>query len=61
MLVLSRKVSERIVINKDIVITVIDIERGKVRLGIDAPREVSIFRAELLERKTGDDAPITSE
>lgn len=61
MLVLSRKISERIVINKDIVITVIDIERGKCRIGIDAPREVSIFRAELLERKTGDDTPITSE
>ena len=44
MLVLSRKRSEKIHIGKDIVITVIDLDRGKVRLGIECPREVPIFR-----------------
>lgn len=48
MLVLSRKEGEEIVIGKDIVITVVDIEHGKVRLGISAPRDVPIFRKELL-------------
>jgi carbon storage regulator len=47
-LVLSRKEGEEIVIGKDIVITVVDIEHGKVRLGISAPRDVPIFRKELL-------------
>jgi carbon storage regulator len=48
MLVLTRKLGEKIVIGDNIVITVTDIDRGKIRLGIDAPREVSIVRSELL-------------
>ena len=48
MLVLSRKLGEKIVIGENICITVIDIDRGKIRLGIEAPREVPIFRKELL-------------
>jgi carbon storage regulator len=48
MLVLSRKLGERIIINDNICITVVDIDRGKIRLGIEAPREVPIFRQELL-------------
>ena len=49
MLVLSRKYGEKIVINDNIVLTVLEIERGKVRLGIDAPRDIPVFRSELLE------------
>jgi carbon storage regulator len=48
MLVLSRKLSERIRIGQDIWITVIEIDRHKIRLGIEAPRETAIFREELL-------------
>jgi carbon storage regulator len=48
MLVLSRKLGEKIYINDNICITVVDIDRGKIRLGIDAPRDVPIFRQELL-------------
>ena len=48
MLVLSRKLGEKIQIGEDICITVVDIDRGKIRLGIEAPREVPIFRKELL-------------
>ena len=50
MLVLSRKIGERIVIGENIVITVVDIDRGKIRLGIEAPRDVPIYREELLPR-----------
>ncbi len=39
MLVLSRQVDEKIIIGDSIVITVVEIRRGLVRLGIDAPRE----------------------
>lgn len=49
MLVLSRKLGEEILIGDDIRITVVDIDRGKIRIGITAPLEVKIYRAELLE------------
>jgi len=48
MLVLSRKLGEKIVINDNITITVIDIDRGKIRLGIEAPRNIPVYRQELL-------------
>jgi carbon storage regulator len=48
MLVLSRKLGEKIYIADNIVITVVDIQGGKVRLGIEAPRDVPIYRQELL-------------
>jgi carbon storage regulator len=47
MLVLSRKKNESIVVAGDIVITVIEIRGDKVRLGIEAPREVPIHRSEV--------------
>ncbi len=49
MLVLSRKKDESIVINDNIVITVVEIRGDKVRLGIQAPREVPIHRQEIFE------------
>lgn len=59
MLVLSRKLGEKIYISDNICITVVDIDRGKIRLGIEAPRDVPIFRQELLGEKK--DAPVTAE
>jgi carbon storage regulator len=56
MLVLSRKLGEKIYISENICITVVDIDRGKIRLGIEAPRDVPIFRQELLQAK-GKEAP----
>ena len=47
MLVLSRKLGERIYINDNIVISIVEIDRGKVRLGIEAPKDVEILREEL--------------
>jgi len=47
MLVLSRKKSESIMINDDITITIVEIRGDKVRLGFDAPEEVSIHRREV--------------
>ena len=48
MLVLSRKLGEKIYISDNICITVVDIDRGKIRLGIEAPRDIPIFRQELV-------------
>ena len=53
MLVLSRKLGEKIFIGDNICITVVDIDRGKIRLGIEAPRDVPIYRQELLPLKGG--------
>lgn len=47
MLVLSRKAGESIVIDGRIVVKVLDVGRGRVQLGIDAPREISVERSEL--------------
>lgn len=47
MLVLTRKKDERIIIGDKIKITVVEIENGRVKLGIDAPDEIEIVREEL--------------
>ncbi len=52
MLILSRKAEESIVINDNITVKIVSIEKGVVKLGIDAPKEVSILRSELTEAVT---------
>lgn len=54
MLVLSRKKNERIVIDDRIVLVVVEIRGDKVRLGFDAPRDVTIDRQEVHEAKRRD-------
>ena len=49
MLVLARKTDESIVIGDNIVVKIISVENGIVKLGIDAPKEISIIRNELIE------------
>ena len=49
MLVLSRKENQQIVIDKDIVVTVVQIRGNKVRLGISAPKDVPVHREEVHE------------
>ncbi len=64
MLVLSRKKNESIVIHDDIVITIVEIRGDKVRLGIQAPREVPVHRSEVHaaiqhEQQQNGEAPVT--
>ena len=49
MLVLSRQRDESIMIGDDVKITIVDVRGDKVRLGIEAPREVSAHRTEVYE------------
>lgn len=60
MLVLSRKKNESIVINNDIVITVVEIRGDKVRLGIVAPRDVAVHREEVYEAIHGTKPQVTT-
>jgi len=50
MLILSRKVSESIIIDGVIKVKVLGIQGGQVKIGIDAPKEVEVHREEVLER-----------
>jgi carbon storage regulator len=51
MLVLNRKIGERILIGDDIVVTVVKVQGKQVRIGIEAPLSVSIRRQELLPQQ----------
>jgi carbon storage regulator len=61
MLVLSRKKNESIVINNDITIVVVEIRGDKVRLGVEAPKEVPVHRREVYDAihrsDAGDESP----
>ena len=48
MLVLSRKLGETIVIGENIVLTIVAIKGNQIRVGVEAPRSVSVWRGELL-------------
>ncbi len=56
MLVLSRRLSQQVLIQSDISITVVKIDRNHVRLGITAPPGVAIVREELLTRRRDTDS-----
>ena len=49
MLVLKRKAGESIIVADNIEIKIIEVEEGRIKIGIDAPKEVSIIRKEVLE------------
>lgn len=50
MLVLTRKVGEKILVGDDVVVSVVEVNRGSVRLGVEAPQTLSILRFEVYER-----------
>ena len=50
MLVLSRKLNQSIVIGDDVRIVVVSVDRDQVKLGVEAPREVSVHRSEVYEQ-----------
>jgi len=58
MLVLSRKKNESIVIDDRVVITVVEVRGDKVRLGIQAPREIPVHRSEVLAAIQNEEATV---
>ena len=59
MLVLSRKVGQRIVLSGGVVLTVLDTHRSQIRLGVEAPPDVSVWREEIIgtDRRSGGPSP----
>jgi len=49
MLILSRKVNEKVVIGDDISVSIIEIRGDQVRIGIDAPKKIKVFRQEVFD------------
>jgi len=50
MLILTRRISESVIIGDDVKITVLGVKGSQVRLGIDAPKSISVHREEIYER-----------
>lgn len=50
MLIITRDIHQSLIINRNIIIRVLDVQRRQVRLGIEAPRELEIHRREILDR-----------
>ncbi|QDV50816.1 carbon storage regulator [Gimesia fumaroli] len=55
MLVLSRKLNESIHVGDQVVIRIIQMRGGKVRVGIEAPREIQVIRSELRDQPTDEE------
>ena len=62
MLVLSRKLGQRFQVGQDVRITIVKIDRNSVRVGIEAPGDVTVYREEILEtRQESADKPCRSD
>ncbi|MDT8311904.1 MAG: carbon storage regulator CsrA [Methylophaga sp.] len=55
MLILTRRVGEKLIINDDIVIEVVGLKGNQVSVGIDAPKSVSVHREEIYDRIQAED------
>ena len=50
MLIVTRRVGERLIIGDELTVTILSIKGNQIRIGIDAPREVEVHRQEIYER-----------
>ncbi|MDR1174775.1 MAG: carbon storage regulator CsrA [Treponema sp.] len=67
MLILSRKINEKIIIGDDISVSIIEIRGDQVRIGVDAPKTVKVFRQEVFDaikaenKAAADSSPVFPE
>ena len=55
MLILTRRVGETLMIGDDVAVTVLGVKGNQVRIGVKAPKDVSVHREEIYERIRGED------
>lgn len=60
MLILTRRISESVIIGDNVKITVLGVKGSQVRLGIDAPKDVSVHREEIYERIRQEQGSVTA-
>ncbi len=60
MLILTRRVDESLLIGDKVTVTILGVKGNQVRIGVDAPRDVSVQREELLEQNPREQEPIPS-
>jgi carbon storage regulator len=58
MLILTRKVGEMVMIGDNVTVAVVGIDGGHVRIGISAPRDITVHRKEIVERIRREQPPI---
>lgn len=61
MLILTRRVGESLIIGDDVTVTVLSVRGQQVRIGVDAPRETTVDREEIRERKVHGDKPMSND
>jgi carbon storage regulator len=57
MLILTRRVGETLVVGDDITVTIVGVRASQVRIGINAPKDVTVHRKEIYERIRGEQRP----